>query len=220
MIIAIDGPSGSGKGTIARLLGQKLNFAVLDTGLLYRFFAYEIHKNKIDPADKNKVLSFLPNFKFSLSDLEIPTLKEDGIAQSASIISQYSQIRAYFLEFQRNFSKNPPNLFKGAILDGRDIGTVVLPKADLKLFITAQTHIRGERRWKELQQRGIMCMLDDVLKDLKARDDRDMNRPHAPLKPALDAHIIDTSFLSPPDVVEEVLNLLQNNTFKPLVTKE
>ncbi len=207
-MIAIDGLSSSGKGTVARLLGQRLGFAVLDTGLLYRLFAYKILEHKIDPKDESAVSSFLSHFQLNLSDLDIPHLKEERVAQTASIISQYPSVRENFLEFQRNFAKNPPFPATGAILDGRDIGTVVLPNADLKVFITADANVRAQRRWKELQERGIMCMFDDILRDLKVRDERDIQREHSPLKPALDAHIIDTSTLSPLSVVEKVMDFV------------
>ncbi len=209
MIIAIDGPSSSGKGTISRLLGQKLGFSVLDTGLLYRLFAYRTLEQKIDPNNELAVSSFLNHFQLNLSDLTIPFLKENTIAQAASIVSQYPAVRENFLEFQRNFAKNPSFPHKGAILDGRDIGTVIVPNADLKLFITADVTVRAQRRWKELQERGIMCMFDDILSDLKARDERDIHRSQAPLKAAPDAHIIDTSTLSPQDVVDKVMNFVK-----------
>jgi len=209
MIIAIDGPASSGKGTISRLLGQKLGFSVLDTGLLYRLFAYKLLEKKIDPNEKTNVSSFLNDFHLNLSDLTIPELKGNSVAKAASIVSQHSFVRENFLEFQRNFAKHPSFPYKGAILDGRDIGTVILPDADLKLFITADVKVRAQRRWKELQERGIMCMFDDILSDLKERDDRDMKRAYAPLKPALDAHILDTSTLSPQEVVNKVMNFIK-----------
>lgn len=212
MIIAIDGPSGSGKGTISRLLGQTLNLAVLDTGLLYRLFGLRVLERGIDPADMSSVLTFLKTFTFTVSDLSIPTLREDHVASAASRVSQYPEVRQVFLEFQQNFAKTPPPPYQGAILDGRDIGTVILPHADLKIFITACVEVRAQRRWKELQGRGVMCMLDDVLRDLQARDERDMHRACNPLKPASDAYVIDTSTLSPSDVVHKVLEFLNSKS--------
>ena len=208
MIIAIDGPSGSGKGTVARLLAKQLDFAVLDTGRLYRLFAYYVLKQGINPSDHTSVISFLTHFNLSFEELNLDILREDWIAKAASIVSQYKEVRMAFLNQQRAFAHHPPSSKKGAILDGRDIGTVVLPTADLKIFITADVEVRAQRRWKELQEHNITCEFDNILKDLKERDQRDMHRVNSPLKAAPDAHIIDTSTLNPLRVTQMVLQLM------------
>ncbi len=208
MIITIDGPSGSGKGTIARLLGEKLGFAVLDTGLLYRLLGYMVLENGGNPEIQEDILKVLPHFKEALPLLSSPVLREDKAAQAASRIAQYPIVRKHLLQYQRDFAKTPPPPAHGAILDGRDIGTVVCPDADVKFFITASPEIRAQRRWKELQDRGIMCMLDDVLRDLKERDYRDANRACDPLKPASDAIILDTSDKSPQEILSIALGYI------------
>lgn len=208
MIIAIDGPSGSGKGTIARLLGEQLGFAVLDTGLLYRLLGHMVLENGGNPEIQEDILKVLPHFKEAISLLSSPILREDEAAQAASRVAQYPIVRKHLLQYQRDFAKNPPSPAQGAILDGRDIGTVVCPDANIKFFITASPKIRAQRRWKELQERGIMCMFDDVLRDLKERDDRDANRAYDPLKPASDAIMLDTSDKNPQEVLKIALEYI------------
>lgn len=210
MIIAIDGPSSSGKGTIAQLLGAELDFSVLDTGLLYRLLGHMVLKNNGDPSHKKDVLKVLDQFEPIPSALHNPVLREDVAAKAASLVAAFPEVRNSLLAYQRAFAKTPPLGSKGAILDGRDIGTVVLPEADLKIFITANIEVRARRRWKELQQRQVMCMFDDVLRDLKARDDRDMQREYAPLRNAPDAHVIDTSDLTPQMTVDKILTLIKS----------
>lgn len=210
MIIAIDGPSSSGKGTIAQLLGAKLGFSVLDTGLLYRLLGYMVLKNGKDPSNKKAVLEALKHFKYDSLALNSPVLRDDSVAKAASIVSAFPEVRDALLSYQREFAKAPPGMTKGAILDGRDIGTVVLPDADLKVFITASVKVRAHRRWKELQHRDVMCMFDDVLRDLKDRDDRDTHRECSPLKPSADAYIIDTSDLTPQMAVDKILTLIKS----------
>ena len=210
MIIAIDGPSGSGKGTIAQLLGTELGFAVLDTGLLYRLLGYMVLEKKEDPSIKKNVLEALKHFQYDVSALHASVLREDSVAKAASIVAAYPEVRNALLSYQRAFAKNPPGNARGAILDGRDIGTVILPDADLKIFITANIQIRAQRRWKELQHREVMCMFDDVLRDLKDRDDRDMQRECSPLRTSSNAHVIDTSNLTPPMAVDKILTIIKS----------
>lgn len=205
--IAIDGPSASGKGTVARLLGMRLNFAILDTGLLYRAVAYDVHQQEKNEAPPVSLIVACAH-AFKLERLHDPDfrklLKTDFIGQMASKFSAFPEVRHALLEAQRQFALNPPAPFLGSILDGRDIGTVICPNAPLKLYITAQDEIRAQRRFKELQELGVLCTFDEVLSDLRVRDARDYARTSSPLKPAEDAYILDTSTCSPEEVVEQI----------------
>lgn len=205
MIIAIDGPSGSGKGTTARLLGKTLNLAFLETGLLYRLLAFTVLRCGRDPSKERDILDSLAEFSNDLNALNEPTLREDRIAQIASRVAVFHDVREALLEYQRAFAHNPPPPAQGAILDGRDIGTVVLPNADLKIYLNADVKVRAERRWKELQSRGFPCILSDVLRDLEERDARDMSRAEGPLKPAPDAFFVDTSCIDPQTTVDQII---------------
>lgn len=211
MIIAIDGPSSSGKGTIARLLGEKLNFAVLETGLLYRLLGYLVLESGGNPENKQDTIKELKHITEELLSLHAPVLREDRLAKAASIVAQYKEVREALLFYQRFFAKNPPSTYKGSILDGRDIGTVVCPNAEIKFFITATPEIRAKRRWKELQERGIVCMFDDVLRDLKERDMRDTTRSISPLTPASDAIVLDTSEKTPDEILNVVLHYVSQS---------
>ncbi len=208
-LIAIDGPSGAGKGLLARNLGQSLGFAVLDTGLVYRSFALFVLTQGVDPRNQESVVSRLLAFSMAHIDLSDPILREESTALTASIISRYPEVRDHLTAMQREFAYHPPSPYKGAILDGRDIGTIIVPEAPLKLYVTADLKIRAQRRWKELHQKGHMCKVDDVLKELEERDTRDQERAIAPLAKAPDAILIDTSYLTPDEVLRDVLALVQ-----------
>lgn len=199
MIIAVDGPSAAGKGTIARAIAQELGFHFLDTGSLYRMVGLSMLVNHLDLADQDaagNVAATLDLAAFSDADL-----RREPVAAAASRVSAYPQVRANLLNFQQEFARKPP----GAVLDGRDIGTVVCPEADVKLYITASTEVRAERRFKELKAIDPNVTSAMVLADVKARDDRDTNRPVAPLLPARDAVIIDTTGLSVEEAVAEAM---------------
>lgn len=201
-VIAIDGPTASGKGTLARRMGEALGFKVLDTGLLYRAVGLAVVRaggNPSDPAAAVPVARALDASNLT-DDNEI---RSDLAGQYASQCSAIPEVRAALLEFQRSFAAEAP----GAILDGRDIGTVICPDAPLKLYITASPEVRAQRRHAELLSRGKQLTLDEVVADIKKRDDRDMNRPVAPLRPAKDAFILDTSLLDPAAVLGEALEL-------------
>ncbi len=193
MIIAIDGPSASGKGTLARRIAGRLSFAHLDTGKIYRAVGMAVIASGGDPTDEVVALAAAriiePTF------LENPELLGDAAAKAASKVAVIPGVRAELLKFQRDFAKRPPGDAKGAVLDGRDIGTVVCPDADVKLYIMASTEVRAKRRHKELLDRGEESIYARVLQDMKDRDERDLNRCVAPLKPADDAFILDTSNL-------------------------
>lgn len=196
VVIAIDGPAASGKGTLARRLAEHFGFDYLDTGSLYRAVGLKLVYGGKDPADREAAMHAAETI--DADDLANPRLRQERIGQAASIVSAYPEVRGALLEFQRNFAKGK----KGAVLDGRDIGTVVCPNADFKFFITATLYARAKRRHRELTGEGIEVIFESVLEDLRERDERDSKRAVAPLRPADDAIILDTSTLDAGDVFE------------------
>ncbi len=194
MIIAIDGSAASGKGTLAKQLAQHLKLAHLDTGSLYRALGLQLLNAGFDTSNINKNQSIEAFWEFDLDLLNSSLIRSDEVAQMASVVAAMPLVRAKFLDLQQNFARHPPH-GAGAILDGRDIGTVVLPDADFKFFIDAKIEVRADRRTKELLQTGQSVMFRDVLLDMRERDMRDSSRSVAPLRPADDAIIIDTSSL-------------------------
>ena len=193
MIIAIDGPSASGKGTLSKRLATHLGFAHLDTGKIYRAVGMIAVGIGGDPADESVALQAVKSLE--PSTFADPELGGDIAAVAASKVAAITSVRELLLQFQRDFAAAPPGGLKGTVLDGRDIGTVVCPKAEVKLYVTANTDIRAERRHKGLLERGESSIYARVLQDMKERDERDTNRSVAPLKPAEDAFILDTSDL-------------------------
>jgi cytidylate kinase len=193
MIVAVDGPAASGKGTLARRLAGHLGYAHLDTGKLYRAVGYAVLAAGGDPEDAAAATKAAKSLTFEA--LDDPALLGDAAAVAASKVAAIPCVRAALLRFQRDFAENPPHGAAGAVLDGRDIGTVVCPEADAKLFVTADLAVRAERRHKELIGRGEPSIYARVLQDLTERDARDSNRAVAPLRPARDAKILDTSAL-------------------------
>ena len=203
MIIAIDGPAGSGKGTLARSLAAHFRFAYLDTGLLYRAVGYAVlaaGQNPDDPDAATRAAEALDP-----AGLDNPALRGEDTAQAASKVSAIPSVRAALLAFQRRFAQTPPNGAPGAVLDGRDVGTVVCPDADVKLFLTASAEVRAERRVKELRGRGLEAIYARVLQDMNERDTRDRARAVAPLTPADDALVLETSTLDADAVFERAL---------------
>jgi cytidylate kinase len=186
MIIAVDGPTASGKGTIARALGRHFGLPHLDTGLLYRAVGWQVSASGGDPDNPADALA-AADFPDSL--LDHPDLRSEGTGGLASRVSVHPQVRAALFERQRAFATQPG----GAVLDGRDIGTVIAPDADIKLFVTASVEARARRRWNELRERGSDALLADVERDIARRDARDMNRAEAPLRPTPESYIIDTT---------------------------
>ena len=182
-IVAIDGPAAAGKGTVSKAVAAHFGFAHLDTGLLYRAVGAKVLAGS-EPHEA--ALTLLPE------DLEHDSLRTPDVAQAASKVAVIAEVRAALLDFQRSFAARAG----GAVLDGRDIGTVICPDADVKLFVTASAEVRAQRRFVELSGRGIDDSYETVLADVVARDARDMERVEAPLKPADDATVIDTSRLS------------------------
>lgn len=181
--IAIDGPAAAGKGTISKAVAAHFGFAHLDTGLLYRAVGAKTLLGT-DPVAAAKALI--------AQDLDGDTLRTPEVAQAASKVAVIAEVRAALVDFQRAFARR----LGGAVLDGRDIGTVICPNAEAKLFVTASAEVRAERRYLELKNKGLNITLAQVLADVKERDARDMDRAEAPLKPAADATMIDTSDLS------------------------
>ncbi|OUS12051.1 cytidylate kinase [Rhodospirillales bacterium 47_12_T64] len=190
-VIAIDGPVASGKGTLARRLAKALDLAYLDTGSLYRAVGSLILARGSDPNDS--VLAAKVADGFTAADIDRDDLRAEKVGQAASVVAANQEVRKSLLEFQRNFAKTPPNNHLGAILDGRDIGTIVCPTAEVKLFISATPEVRAKRRHKELLERGDQSIYARVLEDLRERDERDRNRATAPLRAAEDAVVLDTS---------------------------
>lgn len=188
MIIAVDGPTASGKGTIAKALAAHFGLPHLDTGLLYRAVGRQVALNGGNPDDPADALAAC---SFAESLLEDPELRSEATGGLASRVSVHPAVRKALYERQRAFAAQPG----GAVLDGRDIGTVIAPQAQVKLFVVASVPARAERRFKEMQQQGRAVALADIAADLEARDERDRNRAEAPLVAAPDAVLLDTSDL-------------------------
>jgi cytidylate kinase len=193
MIIAVDGPAASGKGTLARRLAAHYRLAHLDTGSLYRATALRVLLAGADPADPEAAVKAAR--AVMAADLSDPRLREDRVAEAASVVAAIPAVRKALLTFQRDFAHRPPAGLEGAVLDGRDIGTVVCPEADAKLFVTATLAARALRRFKELQQWDSGAIYERVLQDMQVRDARDRQRRTAPLERAADAFELDTTRL-------------------------
>ncbi len=193
-VVAIDGPAAAGKGTLARALAAHFGFAYLDTGLLYRAVGAKVKEGQ-DPVHAARTLQ--------PSDLARDDLRGVEAAQFASEVATIADLRTALLEFQRQFAAQEG----GAVLDGRDIGTVICPNAHIKLFVTASPDVRARRRWAEL---GEAQPFDDILAAVKDRDERDMNRADAPLRPAQDAHLLDTSDMVIDEVLQHAITLVKN----------
>lgn len=206
MIITVDGPSGSGKGTLSRKLAAYYNLAFLDTGLLYRAVAEQALKAGFAPEDVDDIVYIAENLHDVALDKE--KLRADHVAVMASKIAVIPEVRQALLNFQRDFSRNPPEDKKGVVLDGRDTGTVICPDADFKLYLTSAIEVRADRRQKELQNLGIKSIYSEVLDDMLARDKRDSEREISPLRPAIDAHIIDTSEKTSDEVFTAVTHMI------------
>jgi cytidylate kinase len=198
MIIAVDGPAASGKGTVARALARHFGLPHLDTGLLYRAVGLNLLRWGGDPESE---FAALRACDFSQTDFADPELKSEAAGGIASRISVYPAVRAALVDRQRDFAEQTG----GAVLDGRDIGTIIAPKAEAKLFVTATPEVRARRRYEELLRMGMSVHLEDVLLDIQARDARDRGRATAPLQAAEDAYLIDTSAMSIEDAVAEAI---------------
>ena len=216
--IAIDGPVGAGKTTIAREAAKRLGFVYMDTGALYRAIGFYCMMHEIDSYNERAVTAALPgiNLEIRLDDGEqlifvnnadvTSRLREPAISMAASRVSSYGEVRSFLLDLQQDFAAN-----NDIVMDGRDIGTVILPNATVKIFLWADPHERAMRRYAELIQKGLDVKFEDVLIDLERRDADDSTREHAPLKQADDAIRIDTTGNSLEDSIELVINTIKEN---------
>ncbi|MEO1750364.1 (d)CMP kinase [Thiofaba sp. EF100] len=213
-VLTIDGPSGSGKGTIARLLAKQLGWHMLDSGALYRLTALAARRRGIDLGDAEAVarVAAALDARFEgeeetrvLLDGEDVTLtiRSEEAGADASKVAAHPAVREALLERQRRFAQPP-----GLVADGRDMGTVVFPDALVKIYLDASAEVRGERRYKQLKDKGLDANLGQIIEDIRQRDARDMQRPVAPLKPAADAYVIDSSHLTVEQVLAECLGRL------------
>ena len=207
LLIAVDGPAASGKGTIARALARHFELPHMDTGLLYRAVALNLWRWGGDPGIEFEALRACHELGIVADD---PELRSEPVSKIASSISAYPSVRAALLERQQEFARQPG----GAVLDGRDIGTVIAPGATAKLFVTASPEVRAQRRLKELQGRGMDAPYEDVLADVRARDERDATREVAPLKQAPDAILLDTTELAVEQAIAEAIRLVEQQLEK------
>ena len=203
MVIAVDGPAASGKGTIAKALAQRFGLPHMDTGLLYRAVALNLWRWGGDPGNEFEAMRASQDLK--LVDMDDPELRSEAVSKIASAISAYPGVRLALFDRQREFATGAA----GAVLDGRDIGTVIAPDADVKLFVTAAPEVRARRRLSELEGRGMPAHYDEVLADIRARDERDSHRSAAPLVQAKDAILIDTSSLDREAAIAEAIRLVE-----------
>ncbi len=211
MIVAVDGPSASGKGTLARRLAAALDFAYLDTGLLYRAVGAAVLAAGGDPADPVAAAAAARDLDPAALDpaLDLTPLRREAVGQAASLVAPIPEVRAALLDHQRRFAAAPPGAKAGAVLDGRDIGTVVCPRAEVKIFVTASAEKRARRRHKELLERGEASIYARVVEEMHERDRRDSERAVAPLRPAGDAEILDTGALGVDEALQAALEIVE-----------
>jgi cytidylate kinase len=203
MIIAIDGPAASGKGTLGKRLAVHYGLRHLDTGLLYRAVAQAVRAagHRLDDSTQAAAAALA----IDPAAFDEATLKSHEAGEAASIVSAIPEVRAALVVLQRNFAATPP----GAVLDGRDIGTVICPDADVKIYVTAKPEVRAKRRMLEMRAQGLAADEAAILADIRRRDERDTGRAVAPLRPAADAHILDTSALAIDAVVEKAIAIIE-----------
>ena len=206
VVIAVDGPAASGKGTLSKNLANHFGFARLDTGLIYRAVGMKVWNGGGDFEDKNRAI--LAAEEVSYYDLDLESLRTETAGVAASKVAIIPEVRKVLLTFQRNFLANPPIGKSGVVLDGRDIGTIVCPGADHKIFLVASAEVRAARRFKELQEHGSKAIHSRILRDMKDRDKMDLSRSVAPLEPAKDAYVLDTSSLDADETFVAALNCI------------
>lgn len=217
MIIAIDGPAAAGKGTLAQNLAKHFRYAFLDTGRLYRAVGYAVLQENKDPSDETAATAAAKAFdpRNINAVLKNPALRDEATGNAASKVAVIPAVRQALLDLQRDFANRPffedGTPAKGAVLDGRDIGTVVCPDADVKFFVTASAEVRADRRFKELQDANKPADYDKILTDIKERDKRDSERATAPLKPADDACVLDTSNMNAVQAFQAALDFIAIN---------
>lgn len=214
--IAIDGPAGAGKSTIAKRVAQKKNFIYVDTGAMYRGLAVHFLKKQISPEDRSEIIRALEDAEVSIGYEDgiqqiylngeniTGMLREEAVGNMASKSSPIPEVREKLLELQQSMARE-----KDVVMDGRDIGTNILPNADVKIYLTASVETRAKRRCDELEEKGISCEIREIMADIKERDHRDMTRETAPLKRAEDAVLIDSSEMSIEEVTEAILKLCE-----------
>lgn len=219
--IAVDGPAGAGKSTIAKSAAEKLNFVYVDTGAMYRAMALHFLRNGIPAGDEAAVsqsakeVDVIISYENGVQQVVLNGENVSGLIRSsevsamASAASVYMPVREKLVELQKNLA-----LKENVIMDGRDIGTCVLPHADLKIYLTASSQVRAQRRYQELAAKGEECSLEEIEKDIIERDYRDMNRENSPLKQAEDAVLVDTSHMTVPQVVDRILELFHEKRMK------
>ena len=212
--VAIDGPAGAGKSTIAKRVAKELGFVYVDTGAMYRALAIFFIKNGLTPDDKEKIAEICKEATVSIGyedgvqqvylngENVTSMLREEAVGNMASVSSAIKEVRAQLLELQRELART-----KDVVMDGRDIGTNILPNADVKVYLTASVETRAKRRFLELQEKGVDCDINEIARDIEERDTRDMNREIAPLKQAEDAVYIDSSDMSIDEVTEAIKSL-------------
>ncbi|MCR5691138.1 MAG: (d)CMP kinase, partial [Eubacterium sp.] len=217
MNIAIDGPAGAGKSSIAKLVAKKMSFVYVDTGAMFRSMALYFLKNGIDPKNQAEVESKCDAIDIKivyqngaqhvfLGDQDVSEeIRQEEVGKKASVVAKYPKVRTKLLELQRKMASE-----QDVIMDGRDIGTVVLPEAEAKIYLTASARVRAERRYKELVEKGMSCDLNEIEKDIIARDEQDMNREIAPLKQAEDAILVDSSYMTIEQVVDRIIEIAES----------
>ena len=217
MIIAVDGPAGSGKSTVSKMIADEIGITYLDTGAMYRLFAYKLMKENIDFSDRSEELKALEDLNIDMKNNRFYLDNEDvtdeirtrEVSNNASRVSVVKEVREKMVELQRAFSKS-----KDVILDGRDIGTVVFPDADLKIYLNADPKIRAERRYEELKDKGENAEYEEILREITKRDYDDMHRKESPLKIAEDAVVLDSTSLSAEEVKDKIKELIRKKTKK------
>ena len=217
--VAIDGPAGAGKSTIAKQIARKLGYIYVDTGAMYRAMAYYLIQNQVDAADQEAIAAACQHADISIcyQDGEQVVLlngenvnaylRTEAVGNMASVSSVVPEVRKKLVELQQKLARETD-----VVMDGRDIGTVVLPDADVKVYLTASVETRAKRRFLELQEKGTVCDLDNIQKDIEERDQRDMNREISPLRQAEDAVLVDSSDLTIEQVVDRILEIFRART--------
>ncbi len=216
MKIAIDGPAGAGKSSIAKLVAKKLSFVYVDTGAMFRTVAYYFLSQGKDPSDAEMVTEECEKISISieykdgaqhifLDGTDVSTeIRQEEVGKNASVVAKTQAVRNRLLALQRQMAEK-----QDVIMDGRDIGTVVLPDAQVKIYLTASASVRAERRYKELVEKGETCNLKKIEEDIIARDEQDMNREIAPLKQAEDAVLVDSSYMTIEEVVDKIIEIVE-----------
>lgn len=218
MKIAIDGPAGAGKSSIAKLVAKKLSFVYVDTGAMFRTVAYYFLSQGKDPSDAEMVTEECEKISISieykdgaqhifLDGTDVSTeIRQEEVGKNASVVAKNQAVRNRLLALQRQMAEK-----QDVIMDGRDIGTVVLPDAQVKIYLTASASVRAERRYKELVEKGESCNLKKIEEDIIARDEQDMNREIAPLKQAEDAVLVDSSYMTIEEVVDKIIEIVEKD---------